>query len=69
MIKHFPEHITPREPQIKALDFIDKSIAEGKRFIILEAPTGSGKSPIAVTLANWSQDAFILTPAVGLQKQ
>lgn len=69
MIKYFPKDKTPRSSQVEAIDFISRAIEAKKRFIVLEAPTGSGKSPIAVTLANWSNDAFILTPAVGLQKQ
>ncbi len=46
-----------RELQRKTLDFISENI-KSKRFIIIEAPTGVGKSGIAITLSKWIQSNF-----------
>jgi Rad3-related DNA helicase len=53
---YFP-YESPREQQIQALDFIFKSWFEDKKkFAILDAPTGVGKSAIAMTVANFFKD-------------
>jgi len=50
----FQIRYTPKTYQIDALDFIKKSINTGKRFILLNLPTGTGKSFISVGMfANW----------------
>ncbi len=43
--------------------------ARGKRFVVIEAPTGAGKSGIAVTLAREAKNAYILTAQKILQDQ
>ena len=51
---HFPIRYEPRPYQIESLDFIKKSIMSGKRFVLLNLPTGTGKSFLAVGMfANW----------------
>lgn len=51
---HFPIRYKPKEYQIDALNFIKKSINNGKKFILLNLPTGTGKSFISVCMfANW----------------
>ena len=46
----FP-HETPREHQQKAIDFtLDKFLSEGKKFVVIEAGTGVGKSAVGYTL-------------------
>jgi len=50
---HFPLDLKPRDQQIEALDFCKKSINNGKKNILLNMPTGSGKSYLIVMLANF----------------
>ena len=52
----FPTGFTPREAQIIILRQIREAINNGKKFIIVQAPTGSGKSFISKTLANGCND-------------
>jgi ATP-dependent DNA helicase DinG len=44
---------TPRPQQEEILDFITKSIESKKKFIMVDAPTGVGKSYAAVMIADW----------------
>ena len=60
---------TYRTGQREALDMARAAFAEGHRFVIVEAPTGSGKSAIAVALAREANAAFILTAQKILQEQ
>jgi Rad3-related DNA helicase len=46
---HFP-FPTVREKQKKVLEMIDSAIKSGYMQIFLEAPTGFGKTPVAITL-------------------
>jgi ATP-dependent DNA helicase DinG len=59
----------PRGTQKLVLTEVDKAFSEGKKFVILEAPVGSGKSPVAMTFARKFQDSHILTPQKSLQNQ
>jgi ATP-dependent DNA helicase DinG len=43
-----------REKQEKALDFFERGVKEGFRHMIIEAPTGTGKSAIGVALCHWA---------------
>lgn len=51
----FPADYTPNHPQEIILDGIAEALAMKKKFIIINAPTGSGKSFISKTLANYSK--------------
>jgi len=51
------------------LEDIQKEIKKGTKYIVLEAPTGIGKSWIAATVALWRKDSCILTPNKILQDQ
>jgi ATP-dependent DNA helicase DinG len=42
-----------REPQKKAIEFALEAYAAGKRFVVLEAGTGVGKSAIGLTIARY----------------
>jgi len=60
-ISQFPINFKPSALQVDIITQIDKAFSSGKKFVICCAPTGSGKSFIAKTLANVSQtpsDAF-----------
>jgi len=75
---YFPQKYDKiRDQQREALDFIIDNI-EDKRFFILQAPTGIGKSAIALTLSKWIQDhmpaenqkgAYLVTTQKILQNQ
>jgi len=53
-IEHFPNGFSPSDGQIKLLNGIEKAFNSNKKIVICCAPTGSGKSFIARTLANLS---------------
>lgn len=60
---HFPIRYKPKDYQIKALDFVKKSILTGKKYILLNLPTGTGKSFVSVAMfANWYRN-FVGTEA------
>jgi ATP-dependent DNA helicase DinG len=54
LISQFPSSFTPSKLQINVINRIEKAFNTGKKFVICCAPTGSGKSFIAKTLANAS---------------
>ena len=43
----------PRDIQIEALEFIKYQIRHGKKYMMLNSPTGTGKSFFAVMFINW----------------
>jgi Rad3-related DNA helicase len=57
----------PRQKEV--LDEIEKALAERKKFIILEAPVGFGKSAIAAALCKHLGSAYLLTSTKQLQDQ
>jgi Rad3-related DNA helicase len=61
--------LTPRKTQAAVLSQIQEAIEKKVKFIILEAPVGSGKSAIAMTIARWLGNAHLLTPRKSLQNQ
>lgn len=50
-LKQFPSQDTPRSQQKQALERISKAFHNGKKFAIVNLPTGSGKSHIGVSVA------------------
>ena len=57
MIEYFPEEYTPRDDQIKIASAIKDSLfKDNKKFTIIQAPTGTGKSMIAKMIANASKE-------------
>lgn len=85
ILKHFPLALEPRPGQVKALDFIERMILEYcAEDIVIEAPTGAGKSAIGAACCHWAsnwvpitlEDGVICDPGgyylvtqIGLQKQ
>lgn len=59
----------PRPSQAAVLKQIQDAVSDGIKFIILEAPVGSGKSAIAISIARWLGQAHVLTPRRSLQSQ
>lgn len=66
--KHFPMQ-QYRDGQKEAIEFAAKAFNSGKRIVIIEAPTGSGKSAVAMTLADMVHSAYYLTITKILQDQ
>lgn len=67
MQEYFP-FTTPRPGQIEIINEIAHNFLI-KKFVFFEGETGIGKSPIAVTLANYLGSAYYLTHQVQLQDQ
>jgi len=69
-------NFSPRPQQTEMLEFVKSSINLGKKFIMIEAPTGVGKSYASVMIAEWYRNSFskkakvdILTNSKLLQEQ
>lgn len=67
---------SPRPQQTEMLEFVKSSIESGKKFIMIDAPTGVGKSYAAVMMAEWYRNQFskkakvdVLTNTKLLQEQ
>ncbi len=58
-----------RVGQREAIDAARDAFADGRRVVVVEAPTGAGKSAIAVTLAREAKSAYLLTAQKVLQDQ
>ena len=74
LLAHFPDGAIPRPEQVRLLDELGAALAEGgdgetTRIFVIEAPPGVGKSHLAMTLARWSADAYLLTSQKLLQDQ
>ena len=58
-----------REGQKEVIEFAVNAFMNGTKLVILECPTGSGKSPIGMAIANLARDAYYLTITKILQDQ
>ncbi|HXH83494.1 MAG TPA: helicase C-terminal domain-containing protein [Candidatus Tectomicrobia bacterium] len=72
--EHFPPGFTPRAEQRALLAALEGALAKrpddaGPTVLLVEAPPGVGKSHVAMTLARWSGDAYLLTSQKLLQDQ
>ena len=52
ILEFFP--CTPRQKQVKAIQYIEQAFNAGFKDVVIEAPTGSGKSMIASTACSWA---------------
>lgn len=72
-LSFFPKGKTPRPEQIRSISEIERHFAEGKRFVTLQAPVGSGKSFVASSIAEKgvsdAQRSFVVTIQKALQDQ
>lgn len=50
---YYPIKHKPRDIQVDALEFTKEQIRKGKKFIMLNMPTGSGKSLFSMMFVNW----------------
>ena len=74
LLAHFPPGAEPRPAQARLLEALGAALEEGDdaagpRVFTIEAPPGVGKSHLAMTLARWSGDAYLLTSQKLLQDQ
>jgi Rad3-related DNA helicase len=75
LLAHFPVGATPRPEQARLLATLADALTEieddpdAPRVLLVEAPPGVGKSHVAMTLARWSGDAYLLTSQKLLQDQ
>lgn len=53
LLLNFPDGFTPNKNQVEILKSTERAIDDGYKFIIINAPTGSGKSFFPKTCANW----------------
>lgn len=56
LINYFEDGFTPTDTQVFILNKLQESLEKKTKFIIISAPTGSGKSFITKTLSNYSND-------------
>ena len=73
---HYDLDMTPRQQQIDGVNFLKESIRSGNRYMLLNLPTGVGKSYLSVMFINWYLNYIntnakfdILTNSKVLQKQ
>ena len=75
LLAHFPDGYTPRPEQVRLLAGLADALHEieedrrAPRVLLVEAPPGVGKSHVAMALARWSGDAYLLTSQRHLQDQ
>lgn len=69
----WPFPYPPRPNQVKAMKWLEEEYRKGTRYLILEAPVGTGKSNLGITFSNFvsghNGNAFVLTPQRILQEQ
>jgi hypothetical protein len=58
-----------RDGQKETIEFVLESFNQGKKIVILECPTGSGKSAIGMTIADMVPESYYLTITKILQDQ
>ncbi len=69
LLDNFPSHLQARDAQKEILDEVQESLKSGYKKIIVSAPTGIGKSAIAMTLAKSYENSFVVTYSKSLQDQ
>jgi len=68
LVQSFP-YAAMRPYQRDVLERIEAAMGSGKKFIILEAPVGFGKSAVAAALCRHLRSAYVLTSTKQLQEQ
>jgi len=69
LIDNFPSNLQARDAQREILGELQEKLKSGYRKILLSAPTGIGKSAIAMTLAKSYEKSFVVTASRHLQDQ
>jgi Rad3-related DNA helicase len=65
ILRHFPLKRPPRKGQEASLKFIEEMISQDVRDIVIEAPTGAGKSAIGAAVCQWSSTWPSVVPIEG----
>ena len=60
---------TPRQGQLEAMEFIDKAASYNYEHIVIEAPTGTGKTLLGAATCLWAGQGFYLVTQKLLQDQ
>jgi ATP-dependent DNA helicase DinG len=68
LIKNFP-FPNIRESQLDVLNEIANGFASGYKYVLLEAPTGFGKSPVAIAVGRTLGTSYVCTSTKDLQTQ
>ena len=70
MLSFFPKELEkPRQQQIDNLKFVDQAFKNNFKFVVLEMPTGSGKSGVAMAVSRAFGGGIVACPTVQLQQQ
>jgi Rad3-related DNA helicase len=70
ILDFFPYEKYPiRDAQRTAIQGIEKALAEGKKYIFIQGPTGFGKSALAYTLLRYFGEGYVCTSSIALQEQ
>lgn len=72
VLSHFPQGFKPREQQVETIKRVVRAFENGKRFAVIEMPTGGGKSFICYSFADCLRDhggTHFLTIQRQLQQQ
>lgn len=69
LLDNFPTNLQARDIQKEILYEIQQNLKSGYQKILLSAPTGIGKSPIAMTMAKSYEKSFTVTSSKTLQDQ
>ena len=56
LLNSFPEGYSPNKQQVKLLKSIDDAFESGYKFVVCNAPTGSGKSFVSKTVGNVAEE-------------
>src|SRR5690349_18586015 len=67
LLDYFPGN--PRPVQKEILGRVESALKSGYKKIIIQSPTGTGKSFLAATIARWQGSSSILTATTELQDQ
>lgn len=57
LLNNFPEGYSPNKQQVKLLKHIDEAFNSGYKFVVCNAPTGSGKSFVSKTVGNAANES------------
>jgi len=68
-VSDFFPYPTYRQYQLETINKIQQHFVDGVKDIIIEMPTGSGKSPVAIACGLWSENSYCLTSQKILQDQ
>jgi Rad3-related DNA helicase len=69
ILEYFPKKYLPRDAQVAVLAGIEQAINQGKKYILIQAPTGVGKSAIAYAVMRYFGEGYVCTATKSLQDQ